>query len=264
MSAEVAPFVALDSGALLDRISAASADNRVLMTAGRTGAAGHRGLIALDVRVLSTLDRSADTTNDTNFIGYDGLWTGVNTAKIMTLDGGFVIVAADGRMYNLSSSQWDVVDGVRRDIECQWMTRQDNLKKPGIRKRFEYAEVWVTDMSGDVSMDLYFRPDNFPYWTKTGDSYSWHCPLDLPPQEHRRIRFKPSGSNRYNYDGAPLLTGESFQFLAVWRGQATIQRLTFSAAPETESPPLSTSGCDFASIELEEGQIVQNDFSYPG
>lgn len=265
MSAEVRPFIDLDSGASeLDRVSAAATDNRILMTAGRNGAAGHSGLISLDVSVLSTLDCTVDTKSDTKFIGYDGLWTGIDAAKVLTLDGAFVAIATDGRMYRLTKDPWDEIDGVRREIECQWMTRQFNFDKPGMLKRFKYAELWLTNMLGDVSVELYFRPDNFAWWTKLSGDAVWYCPMDLPVQERRRVRFKLDSNPAINYDGKPIASGESFQLLAVWTGQVTVQRLILVADTETESPPLSTTSCDFASIELGDGQILQNDFSYPG
>lgn len=265
MSSEVNPFINFDSGAdKLDQISAAATDNRVLMTAKRGDNGGHRGLISLDVCVLSTLDRTADDSNDTKFIGYDGLWTGIDVAKVLTLDGEFVAVATDGRMHRLTSNPWDEIDGVRRDIECQWITRQFNFEKPGMLKRFDYAELWLTNMLGDLSVEVYMRPDNFSWWTKlTGDAV-WYCPMDLPAQERRRVRFTLGSTLATNYDGKQLSCGESFQLLVIWTGQATVQRTIIAANPESESPPLSTASCDFASIEIGEGQLLQNDFSYPG
>jgi len=264
MSAEVDPFVKFDSGAAeLDRVSAASAGGRVLCTASRTGT-GYRGIISLDLAVLSLLDRTVDTTSDTKYIAYDGLWTGLTVGKLLRSGDEIVIVATDGRIYCVSDNQWDVVDGTRREIECQYVTKSLDMKMPGVKKQLSYVDVWLRDMLGGVSLTVYFRPDNFPWWTRMGGTVDIECPDSLPPQERRRLRFISNLTDKCSYDGTNLNEGESFQFLLIWNGQATVHRLTAAALPVTESPPLSTGCCDFANMERDETQIEQDDFSYPG
>jgi hypothetical protein len=258
ISSEVEPFMAFDRGAsALDRISAASCSNRVLTTAARHGDAGHRGLVSLDLCVLTSL-------GETGMRAYDGMWTGVDAAKLLSIGSEFVVVAADGLMYRMVDSQWDVVDGVRRNVECQWMTRQLDFKAPAAKKRLEFVELWLRDLSGDVSIAVYYRPDNYAWWTKMDGSFSFSLPDALPPQERRRLRFKVASTNLPTYDGSIVSQGESFQFLVVWTGVATVQRLMALAHVETETPPRSSESCDFSELEASEGQIEQNDFSYPG
>jgi hypothetical protein len=264
MSAEVGPFVKFDSGAAeLDRVSAASAGGRVLFTASRTGT-GYRGIISLDLVVLSLLDRTVDIQSDTKYIAYDGLWTGLTTGRVLRSGDEILIVATDGRIYSVADDQWDMVDGVRRNIECQYITKSLDMKMPSVKKKLDYVDVWLRDMLGDVSLTVYFRPDNFPWWTRMGGTVDIECPADLPPQERRRLRFEPCHTDKCSYDGTNLNEGESFQFLLIWTGQATVHRLTASALPLTESPPLSTGNCDFANIERDDTQLEQDDFSYPG
>lgn len=263
MSAEVQPFIDMDTEVSgLAGVSAASADNRVLMTASERSS-GYAGMVAFDTAVLAPVERAKDPTATSKHLAYDGLWTGVTVAQLLPVGNTLVIIASDGRMYKLSKDPWDMVDNVRRDIECQLVTKSVDMASPGVAKRLTYVDVWMRDMLGDVSCKLYYRPDNFPWWTQAGPEVNFECPSDLPPQERRRIRFTPENNNLYSYDGTVLTDGETFQFMLVWTGQATMHRLLAAGRPMTETPPRSTLDCDLANIERDETQIEQNDFSYP-
>lgn len=263
MSSEVKPFMDMDSGAAdLDRVSAAAADNRVLMTVSRSGD-GYKGLVALDTSVLSLLDRTVSTQTDAKYTAYDGIWTGATVGRVLTSKDTVYIVATDGRIYNIVDSQWDTVDGERRNIECQLMTRSLAFEKPGVPKTLSYVDLWACDLLGDVSVTMYFRPDNFPWWTPMDSTVEITAPGNLPPQERRRLRFKPNVTDKYTYDGSVVTRAESFQILVVWTGQLTVHRLLAAAYPQTESAPVSTETQDYANLERESDQVAQDDFSYP-
>lgn len=259
ISSEVQPFIDFDSGALeLDRVSAVSADNRVLITAGRKENY-YQGIIALDMNVMSSMRQQQGQ------IAYDGLWTGINVAKVLSVDGILLIVANDGRIYKVVKDRWDVVDGKRRDIECQWITKKTDFRAPTLRKTLDYVDLWVRDLHGRVDIEVYYRPDNYEWWTRMSDVVSINAPKDLPRQERRRLRFKPNFTHITSYDGTIITKGDTFQFLVRWRGEAIIHRLTVLGSAEMESPPISVDHCDFSNIEIEPTtQILQDDFSYQG
>jgi hypothetical protein len=265
ISAEVRPFMVRDDIPAQQRMSAASVDNRVLVTAGHGPGAEYNGLVSLDLCVSSSLE-TAGGGGGARQTGYDGMWTGLKTVMVLEAGGELVFIAEDGRMYKLSESRWDMRGGVRRDIECQWMTGALGFDAPGLKKRLNYVDLWVRDMTGDVSVDVYFRPDNFEYWTQMDGSQTFSVPEGGQPQERRRVRFRPKlASHGYHvHDGSLVTTGESFQFLVIWRGDAAMHRLIATAYAESDGPPRSSEECAFAAIEPADDQLVQNDFSYTG
>jgi hypothetical protein len=264
-SAEVKPFIALDSGvAKLDRVSATTGDHRLLMTAGRQADESYAGIIAFDTNTLTTL-------GTTPLAAFDGLWTGIDVVKILASSTDILAIAKDGRVYKYNSLQHDKKESTVVPIECQVMTKQLSFRTTqGTSSatwrgpvELKFLDIWAKDIEGTLNLAVYYRPDNHPWWTPMGTK-TIVVAAGAPAEERRRLRFQPCNTTAMvaAAEGLPMTQGETIQFLVIWTGQMTLRRMYCEAIPVQESPPRLTSDPKSGTISRSADQILQDDFSY--
>jgi hypothetical protein len=170
ISDEVLNPVDWDSGLLLDHASSVNFDNRLIMTAiPQLSPRGiwHMGLVVLDFKLISKMNRQAPPV-------WDGTWTGMRTLQVLTVEVFGVkkcfayALDADLRicLYEILPSG-DFDNGDTR-IDWTLVTRE---LSPDIEAlwRLRMCEVWLTGAIGTVNLDFSYRPDQIPCWNPLHD-----------------------------------------------------------------------------------------------
>jgi hypothetical protein len=176
-SNNISRAVLFNDRALLHYGSGIEFDNRLLNTSvpftiDGVGVA-HRGLVALDFDLISTLEQKKPPA-------WEGFLEGLDILQVLEADFGglqraFAVihsrVTGDIEIWELTLSDiFDEqlnVDGNRiaRVIEFPAYTWGDNFSL----KQLETAEIWYDQLRGTVDFELYVRPDNYPCWVP------WHA-----------------------------------------------------------------------------------------
>lgn len=224
-------------------VSGATVDRRLFMTAISDGASGFMGVVSLDQAVSTTLGTPTPPA-------YDGLWTGPRIAKIVEASRQgkptLFAVTTDAQVYFLDPTA-DTDSGV--EITSQLITRA-MFSDPEMRnpyKRLLYADLWLSDITRTTSVDLYFRPDGYPLWTKMGCTKTLTVATDSLPQERRRMRFALrdgafcENDRRPGMNSGSVRHGFMYQIKVVLTGCAKVTRLeTAAAIVDEESPSQET------------------------
>lgn len=181
ISAEMNSVLKFDSKDLLKFTSAIIFDNRLLFTASPT--VNYQGLstysqrqpvtfskiVALDFTTLSTIGAKRAAS-------YDGMWGGLNVLELFSgLVGGKPRAYAicydyvNGRvniMWELTENAiFDYPQGVgAQRIKSILETRSFSFGSPSEQKRMIRADFWLSDITGQVDVNVYWRPDQYPCW----------------------------------------------------------------------------------------------------
>ncbi len=240
MSYEVQPWIQQETE--LFSISGAIADHRMFMTSVAGDSGGYRGVLTLDTLATATAN------NDKGVVAWCGLWTGPTFGQI--LDASYQsapalhTVTPDGKIYRLDNS-YKTDSGT--PIESQLTTRAlFATGETGIAyyKWLSYIDVWLSEITRDTSIEVFFRPDGYPLWTRIG------CPKVITvaegslPQERRKMRFScrdgaeyPENDRRPGMNSGSLRHGYTFQIKLVIAGNAIIKRIDAVANLVSEEPP---------------------------
>ena len=204
MSAEVDPILMQDTSWLLNHVSFAHHNDRLLMTClpvqtfpqnrvdnptvsgGQTSYLGtwntspaqtvYKGLVALDFRSVANGHLSGSAKPS-----YEGVWTGQSFLKVLSgIDSGvkraFVITLNRGDA-PLPATQgfgiWEIVEDADSDIGTQGIipitstliTRAYNFNQVMALKKLLRLDLWFDSISnGTLNAYVNYRPDDWPYW----------------------------------------------------------------------------------------------------
>jgi hypothetical protein len=171
MSKEMARVTKYENQALLGYGSAIVFDNRLLMTAlpSVKGSLGviHKGIHVLDFDPLSSMTTKLPPA-------WDGLWCGLRVLQLVkgTFGGrerayAFVLDSNDNvKLWEITKD--DKWDNLTREIVWFIETKDFAFGDPFSLKKLEFAELYRDRLSGTVSTDVKFRPDQHPVWV------DWH------------------------------------------------------------------------------------------
>jgi hypothetical protein len=256
MSSEVDPYLALD-GAQLTRVSGEFGLNRLLMTSVPSGDdRTFKGIISMDTAVASGIGTLLSPA-------YDGIWTGLKFAGVVSafrLGRPTIFCFSEGPSAIHRLDDTVKRDGVAKDIESKIETKAMFTAAPFTSKELKSVDLWVSGMTHDVDVEVYYRPDNYPLWTRMG-SRALRVGTGSLPQERRRIQFQASGAGGDRLGGS-LRVGNTFQFLIVWRGWAQIDRMLAEATEKAESPADCRDETIGTVIAASATHVASNDFSY--
>ena len=176
-----------DSQSYLEYVSSIAFDNRLIftcspkidyanssfLTTGKRRPVTFGGLVAFDfVSVTGSGARRSPA--------YDGVWTGLDVIQLFT---GSVANATKAYAVNLDYLNsgliglWEISKALDHDIvsgggispiQAIIETRALSLATPLEQKRLIRADLWISDLSGDVDFSVYWRPDEYPCWRE------WH------------------------------------------------------------------------------------------
>lgn len=169
-SFEVSGLLDLDQPDLLTFASGAVLDDRLLMTCSpvySTGGIYHRGLIALDLSPITSIQATAPPC-------YDGLWTGLRILTLIrTTNALYMTVIEDDSTIAL----WEVTLDDKYDdddgrikwtvIPRQFFVERDPAGRPSrTLKRLETAELEYDNLLGTVDFTMFWSPDAYPCWSE--------------------------------------------------------------------------------------------------
>jgi hypothetical protein len=249
VSREMARVLDQEDSTLLAYSTSAVFDNRFLMGAGLTSS--NRGvfspsLIALNFDPVSSL-RGADTTI------YDGQWSGLNVLQLVS---GFfsgvsrcfaVCLSTDLTQIEIheilpssgpaSLTLDDGVTAITAAFESPVLDFGDRRSGARTYKRLQYGEIFVDNITGPVTFQAFYKPDQWPNWVPW---YSWtqsySQPSTLNPQLPSDPGFRPrvglpmpDGTVFDTVNNRPLREGFTFQFQLVATGSFRFLGARFSA-----------------------------------
>ena len=285
ISREMDPIFDLDDKDDFPFVSAAVADNRVFVTAaGRTDPIlGHyfQSIVSMDVKVITTQGQIGRPI-------FDGIWTGLNFKQIFSaFRNGIVTTYAisvdpDGKnelwyldrdgfqdgQRDLGAGEVDVSDAVR--ILSRLYTRAYSFERNAstLVKKLAYAEIWLSDIKGDLDVTIYFRPFGYALWNPMEQidicAEFDNIDLTLQPQRRHKLKVVPADDDICDpITEQSVRFGSDFQFCIQMRGHARIDKVVFKAQKfeDTNEP-----ACEFTAeckrLTPGPGGILLDDFEY--
>lgn len=251
-SREVQPTINADDPSLLNYSSRAIFNNRSLLTANPVASPHgvyHTILIALNFDPLSALNIKEPSV-------YDGLWFTFNTLQIIT---GVVNGVTRCFAFVLNTKVTPNVIEVWEILDDTTSLTQDNGTTPivmdfatgdlfdaectsGNKTQFDFCrlmdgEMFVDQVVGPVTFDVYYRPDHNPNWTL------WrHWTVDGKSNFYPRMGFgSPSDVPCDVNLGRPMNAAFTFQVRFVITGSCRFMRARLKANPLPQpefAPPI--------------------------
>lgn len=252
LSKEVNRLIQRDDRNLLQYCSGVNFDNRLLMTVSPVSTAHgvyHRGLVALDFDIISSVTQTGSPA-------WEGLWTGIRILKLLKGDFGglercFAFVLNESNKIEL----WEITVNDRFDNDNErisWSIESgsyafgdaDQLKK------LQTGSLYLDDVSGNVDIDVKYRPDQYPCWV---DWHNWDecaknsmCASDFTtscqtiknfkPQYRPKKRLPEPADSCDTVTKRPYRHGYEFQARISVTGQARIKRFLMHAHDVQETP----------------------------
>jgi len=283
ISREVSRLVDFDSQQLLNFSSGVYFNNRLLMTSSPflnvSGGVSHRDIVCLDFAPIATMQGQSPPA-------YNGTWQGCDFVKLV--GGEFNLqtrafgVSSDtdgfNRLYEFDSG--DVTDLYISDgtvmtdgtalpvaespIESFVEYPRIDFQEPKRRKRLTRCDVWLSNISGEVAVTAYWRPDNNQKWqlwdsttqcaTMTDPATtSPHVWKNLLPEQRPLIKSFSIPDTIDDITTYALSTGFGFQIRLAWTGSLKVERVVLWATPVDDS--------DYVIREGQDGTCVPNDVS---
>lgn len=159
-----------DNLARLYAASAVNFDNRMLMTVQPQNVNSHgiyhKGVVALDYHSVSGMGRKVAPA-------WEGVWTGVRILQILTIrvnnvDRCFAFVLSTSNQIELwelmRSGNFDFNGEVDVPIQWNYETRAVTMGLPNDRKRLQTADQWFDKLTGEATVDVYYRADLTECW----------------------------------------------------------------------------------------------------
>lgn len=287
VSREVSRLTDYDSQQLLPFCSGVYFDNRVLVTSSPfllpNGGIGWRDIIPLDFAPLSTMGGKSQPA-------YNGKWNGLRFVKLVGGKFGgknraFAICTdEDGsnQLWEFESS----VAGQREDtqVACTDGTAtvdpypvqslieypRRNFGNPKQRKLLSRCDVWLSDVSGEVELEVYWRADNWQKWLLWDEAATCakvtdpstdtpHVWKNLRNQERPQFKTFTIPDTINELVGYAAAVGFEFQVRLVWRGQCRIHRVMLHAQLQDDPDHADRTGFSETCVE---NDITGNQIQY--
>ena len=283
-SREVSRIVNYETEAWLSQTSGLYFNNRIIFTASpflmENGVIGFKNLISLDAAPLATMRSKAPPA-------YDGAWNGVNFVRMVKgtfndQERAFAISSDDdghNRLWEFTTNQrqdsYQISDGttavnVPRRIKSEIEFRRFGMDKPSQLKRITRADIYPTDIEGDVEVSLYWRVGNSTQWIlcdtvdfcalrSDGTTSSPHSWKNLSSQQRSKIRSFTFPSTVDPITKLHTTVGYDFQIRLVWEGNMLLDRLDVWASELSEKRFSNISDLDSECVQYE---IIDNQVTY--
>jgi hypothetical protein len=281
-SEELSPVFSADNESLLFYNSIIPFDNRIFTTISPYWTAygiAHKGLAVVNLDTLSGMSSKNPPV-------WEGIWTGLNVLQILSgnIDGtlhcyAFVLNASNGIdlwefVPEANEETFDLNDTVSGGVETltsvpiqSWVeTRSMNFGDPFQLKKLIMGELYLDQISDNVSVKIYFKPDQYPAWmpwtTEPICANVSQCSLDgttcsvFQPKQNQytaRLTIPRPPETCNTITGKPIDRGYEFQFRFEITGSCRVRKFKAHAVIEQDSkegecPPDSatcktTSGC---------------------
>jgi len=124
------------------------------------------------------------------------------------------------------------LDNYKTRPECRSYTAAFDFQSPTpVQKRLAYVEVWVSELSGIVDMEVFYRPEGYPLWTKAGearfiakDSNTGEYNVLRQVRQKIRITEDTAGLSAEQSELRNMLVAPRIQFCFSWKGSCQIDR----------------------------------------
>ncbi len=253
ISREVSRLLDFESNDMLADSSAIYFDDRLLMTAsplfGPRGQVVYRDIVSLDVSPLSSNQGKLPPI-------YDGEWEGAQFVRLIKGEFG-----GQDRAFAIScdsdgiSRLWEITRNGLEDRSSAGVSRIKScveyrrfvFSTPNQLKRLDLARVYLSEISGEGTLEVHFRADNAAQWTKW-DERTFSALIteaaagsDPHPLKNLHPQFRSAVGTFSAPDGIdavslfPVNVGYMFQVRLVWTGSVKIDRLELFANVVDES-----------------------------
>jgi hypothetical protein len=276
ISREVSRLTDYESQQLLGFSSGVYFDNRMLMTASPflnpQGGVSFRDLISLDFAPVSTMQGQSPPA-------YNGTWQGINWTRLvqgefngMTRAFG---ISSDGdginRLWEFDTGSTDdlyisnILTGEKTDSPIESFVEYPRIafQDPKKRKRLTRCDVWLSHIVGEVTVTVYWRPDNYQKWTlwdstnqcavmtdaSTGTAP--HVWKNLLPDQRPLVKTFSIPEVTDPVSDYDLSTGFGFQVRVAWTGSLKIERVSVWSEPVDDE--------DYVNRDGQDGTCVSND-----
>jgi hypothetical protein len=238
-----------------------------------------QNIISLDAAPLATMRSKAPPA-------YDGVWNGAQFTRMVKgmfngVERGFVISSdADGL-----NRLWEFVPGQRTDIyltDGTTMAKADSrivsqvefrrfgMDEPNQLKRLTRADIYPSEIEGDVNVKLYWRVGNTDQWffcdevdfcaqMTDGTSTVPHDWKNLRAQTRLQIRSFTFPQEVNDVFKLSTTVGYDFQIRLVWTGNLLIDRLDVWVSELTNPRFSNISDLESECIQYE---VTDNEVSY--
>lgn len=261
ISYEVNPLLDKDNQNLLQYSSAISFTNRFQCTLNPlTSPNGvlHRGLVSLNFELISTLRETLPPA-------WEGLQTGLNIFQVISgrVNGSLRAFAFS---YNYITNTMEIYEFLSESSDqfldngvtpIVWAFETAVLFNADVKNLNELVqlrdgEIYLSDIQGAVHVDVYYRPDFYPCWTKWNgfDVCESDDASNSKPGYRMRIGLgQPSPDACEIANNRPLRNGYFFQFRIVVSGQCVFKGMRVKAVT-TPQPDFAKIICDTESCQV--------------
>jgi hypothetical protein len=266
ISSEMQRPLDADDPTLLNYGSMISFDNRVICTSSpvsTTNGTVHQSLVTLQLQLQNTVQKKSPPT-------WEGMWTGLNIFQLIC--GRFNGVRrAFALCFNFQFTGFELYELLPEktsqfsdngNTQIKWAVETatffgSNIKPDTDLCQLRDGEVYISNIQGQVHVDVFYRPDYYSCWTKwNGFDVCQQSPQgNSKPGYRTRIGLgEPSGQVYEVGNNRPLRQGNFFQFRIEITGSCVFNRMKASAvyvAEQTYAPiQISEKPCQVIDCDL--------------
>ena len=210
----------------------------------------HRGMVVLDLDISSSPSPDAQLT-----FRWNGLWTGFRPTQLLSA---YILNEKRGfgfsfdtdnknRLYEITTSHTDDY-GVRGTVPIEsfftsgrYDFAQTGASNKFLRKRITGGEMWLSEIKGEVTSKVEFRPDSYQCWSELKVPTTYGCNPCSPvvtnecyPRRggdtYKRYKFNsPDPTECNTISEIPVIEGSEFQLKISLTGASTVDRLRIMA-----------------------------------
>ena len=210
----------------------------------------HRGMVVLDLDISSSPSPDAQLT-----FRWNGIWTGFRPTQLLS-----ALIAGQkrgfgfsfdndkkNRLYEFSNTHGDDYgENGTVPIESFFTSGRYDFAQTGasnkfLRKRITGGEMWLSEIKGEVTSVVDFRPDSYPCWSELKVPTTYGCSPCTPalkrpcnPRQggdsYKRYKFNsPDPTECNSISDIPVIEGSEFQLKINLTGSATVDRVRIMA-----------------------------------
>ena len=210
----------------------------------------HRGMVVLD------LDQSSSPSPDAQLtFRWNGIWTGFRPTQLLSalIAGqkrgfGFSFDTDNkNRLYEFTTTHGDdygengTVPIVSFFTSGRYDFAQTGASNKFLRKRITGGEMWLSEIKGEVTSVVDFRPDSYPCWSELKVPTTYGCSPCTPAlkspcnprrggDSYKRYKFNsPDPTECNSISDIPVIEGSEFQLKISLTGAATVDRVRIMA-----------------------------------
>ena len=210
----------------------------------------HRGMVVLDLDISSSPSPDAQLT-----FRWNGIWTGFRPTQLLSalIAGqkrgfGFSFDTDNkNRLYEFTTTHGDDYgENGTVPIESFFTSGRYDFAQTGasnkfLRKRITGGEMWLSEIKGEVTSVVDFRPDSYPCWSELKVPTTYGCSPCTPAlkspcnprrggDSYKRYKFNsPDPTECNSISDIPVIEGSEFQLKISLTGAATVDRVRIMA-----------------------------------